>query len=274
MKKRRFIIPSILIALIGSAAAAVAVTASKNVHAMNNVADEGLYIIGKYYNVTPCEPNEYTDITMNDVMKFHTDKYRIENLGNLSVMTTNMGAMQMISFMITPFEKKMPLCTFDFMYIMGTRKSYAEFYDLVPDASTDEYKDILDALREVQSKYADIEEIPASENWYDNYLNVFMHKKLTRKNDDTNLQLFSDTLTAYLEASVSVPVNSAEDTASQLEIIESYSNGLIENGGISTDFFKKNLGEDTTRDFFNKTFFGTDDYRVTTERIDPVVTDK
>ena len=37
--------------------------------------------------------------------------------------------------------------------------------------------------------------------------------------------------------------------------------GLIDKGGVSTDVFKKELGEAKTRDFFNKVFFGTELYR-------------
>ena len=48
----------------------------------------------------------------------------------------------------------------------------------------------------------------------------------------------------------------------QLSVIEEHSNNLIEKGGVSTNVFKEELGEETTRDFFNKTkntlpsFFG------------------
>ena len=36
-----------------------------------------------------------------------------------------------------------------------------------------------------------------------------------------------------------------------------YTDGLIEKGGISTDVFKSALGDDVTKDFFDKVFFGT-----------------
>ena len=53
-----------------------------------------------------------------------------------------------------------------------------------------------------------------------------------------------------------------DEITAQINVIKTYSDGLIKNGGVSTDFFKKNLGEDTTRDFFDKAFFGTDIYRI------------
>ena len=36
-----------------------------------------------------------------------------------------------------------------------------------------------------------------------------------------------------------------------------YTDGLIEKGGISTDVFKKDLGEEETKKFFDSVFFGT-----------------
>lgn len=265
LKKSKLIIPSIIIALIGSAATALTINAANNTKAMNAAITDGMNILTEYYTVTPCDTNEYTDITMHGIMKFHTDQYKIEGLGNLSVMTTDMGFMQMVSFMITPFEKKVPLCAIDFMYIMNNRKSYVEFYDLVEDASAPEYVNVLDAMRELSSYYVTVDDILMKENWYDDLLTVSMHKSFNKSNDHLNHQLFCDTIRQYAKAAKDLPVNSEEEAAAQLDIIENYSNGLIEKGGISTDFFKKSLGEDTTRNFFNKTFFGTDNYRTETD---------
>ena len=257
--KKRLIIAATIAAIISTVAGAITFNAKTNLKNINANIDNGLSILSEYYTVTPCDKTDYTDMTMKGIMKFHTDQYHINELGNLSVMTANMGFMQMVSFMITPFEKQAPLCTLDFMYIAGNRKSYVEFYDLVPDTTTPQYVTLMTKLREMQVNYNNIEELPSKECWYDNYLNIVMHKQL--KDDEINNQLFSDALRAYVEATKDLNMNTEEEAAAQLAITESYSNGLIENGGVSTDFFKKSLGADTTRDFFNKVFFGTDDYR-------------
>lgn len=260
-KKLFFAVVSVL-TVAGCAAAIGMINASRNIKAMNETVSEGMGILRKYYTVTPYDSNEYSDIKMKGIINFHTDQYRIEGLGNLSVMTTNMGIMQMVSFMITPFEKQMPLCTLDFMYIMGKRKSYVEFYDLVQDTSTESFREILDNLnRNIISKYEKIPELPHSENWYDKYLTIVAHKSLNNKNDELNKQLFCDSLEVYLKASETAIINTSDDMSEQLNVIEKYSNDLIEKGGVSTNVFKEELGEETTRDFFNKVFFGTDKYR-------------
>ena len=45
--------------------------------------------------------------------------------------------------------------------------------------------------------------------------------------------------------------------AEKLEITVAYTDGLIANGGISTDVFKKELGPEETKYFFDNIFFGT-----------------
>ena len=43
----------------------------------------------------------------------------------------------------------------------------------------------------------------------------------------------------------------------KLMITVNYTDGLITNGGISTDVFKKELGDEATKEFFDNIFFGT-----------------
>lgn len=260
-KKPVLIVLGVILALIAAIVIFMAVNASRNKKIIQETIGLGLAEVQEHYTVTPCDAGDFADMTMYGIMKFHTDQYEVEGLGNLSVMTADMGMMQMVSFMITPFEKNVPLCTLDFMYILGNRKSYVEFYDLVGDTQTAEYASVLASLREMQARYADVTELAPTENWYDSYLSVVMHKSLTGKEEARNQSLFCDALSSYLEASDTLAQSSPEDAAAQCSVTEGYSNGLIEKGGVSTDVFKKALGEDTTRDFFNQVFFGTNYYR-------------
>ena len=257
-KKPVLIVLAVIAAIIIGISIFVSVHAARNKKDMQATIDKGLVQVESHYKVTPLDAGEYANITMYGVMKFNTKQYDVEDLGNLSIMTTDMGMMQMVSFMITPYEKNVPLCTLDYMYILGNRKSYVEFYDLVNDPQSEEYTAVLDALREMQSRYDDITELEATENWYDNYLTVVMHKSLSGKEEQRNQEMFCDALGTYLDVSAGLDKSSPEDAAAQLAITEAYSNGLIEKGGVSTDVFKKALGEETTRDFFDKVFFGTD----------------
>ena len=251
------IILLVILLLIAAIAALICYHSARNTKEMHAVIAGGLETVGEFEKVTPLDAGEFTDIKMNGIMKFHVDQYEVEDFGNLSVMTTNMVFMQMATFTLTPFEKNAPLCTFDYMYIMGNRKSYAEFYDLAADSEREEYTAVIDSLREMSTRYSDLEDVPYEGNWYDDLLSVFLHKKLPAKEEQRNRELFSDALTTYMTAVSALPQNSAEEVAVQVENTKAYSDGLIEKGGVSTDVFKQALGEETTRDFFDTTFFGT-----------------
>lgn len=266
-KKTGWIILLIIVLLIGALVGTCACFSAKNNKLIYELIGDGLDQIAEHYTVTECDPaaqpdkytDEFKDLRFYGLMKFHTDQYEIEGLGNLSVMRANMGFMQMFSFMITPYEKNVPLCTLDFMYIFGNRKSYIEFYDLVGDTETEDYKIVLSQLGGLKELFADVEELSVSEHWYDDLLSVAIHKQL--KDDARNEELFGMSLGMYLNAADLLSESSAEEKATQLANTKAYSDGLIEKGGVSTDVFKKALGEDKTREFFGKVFFGTELYK-------------
>ena len=53
------------------------------------------------------------------------------------------------------------------------------------------------------------------------------------------------------------PILPEEEKNEKKNITLAYTDGLIEKGGISTDVFKKELGPEVTKDFFDRVFFGT-----------------
>jgi len=251
----------LILILILALAAFIAVSAHRNMKIMNETLDQGMETLSSLGKVTPVDAGEYSEIKMYGVMKFHVSQYEIESLGNLSVMTVNMGFMQMASYVITPFEKEMPLLSMDFMYILGNRKAYAEFYDLVPDKSTPEYQAVLAAIRSMEADYADLADIEATSAWYDGLHEIAVHKGGKRADDARIRSLFSDAIRCCMEqANTLEPIADEAEKAEKIALTQEYSDNLVTKGGVSTDVFKKVLGEDTTRDFFNKVFFGTARY--------------
>ena len=66
-----------------------------------------------------------------------------------------------------------------------------------------------------------------------------------------------DSLQAYLSHAKALPMLSNEEKAEKIAITVAYTDGLIEKGGISTDVFKDELGDEETKLFFDNIFFGT-----------------
>lgn len=239
------------------AAASASFKAKKNTAHMNSILEIGLSEISKVYTLTPIDADEFKEITIYGVMKFHVRQYGVENFGNLSVMTVNMGLMQMASFVLTPFKKDAPMLSMDFMYILGNRKTYTEYFNLTSDVSTPEYTEFLDTLSTLTEKYSFLEDIEMKPAWYDDLLTVALHKKAKHRDDNTIQELFRDSVSKYINATCKLEPLSDEKIDEKIKIIQEYADNLITKGGVSTDIFKKELGKEKTKEFFDKVFFGT-----------------
>jgi hypothetical protein len=145
------------------------------------------------------------------------------------------------------------------MYILGNRKIYLEFYDLVENKD-DNYTTLLSELQSTIEKFASLENIEASEAWYDSLLTVTTYKSGKIKDDETFSSLLTDNLQVYLDSAKSFPLLDEIQKSTKKEITVDYTNGLIEKGGIPTNIFKKSLGEENTRNFFDNIFFGSSNY--------------
>lgn len=234
----------------------VSVIAARNVKAMNHCVDAAMETLRSHYTVTPVDPGEYDGLTLYGLMKFDVEQYEIQGIGNLSVMRVNMGVMQMSTFVITPRDRNLPLLSTDYMYILANRTAYMEFYDVVAQKD-DAYNALLADLKTAIGAYSQLEDAAATPAWYAPLLTVTAYKNGGFAEDSQLEQLLVDCLNVYLEHGKALPELSEEERAEKLEITVEYTDGLIEKGGISTDVFKSALGDETTKDFFDRVFFGT-----------------
>ena len=245
-----------ILAVIAALAVMVLIVAVKNTKAMNKAVDEAMAVISERCTVTEEDCGEYSKMTIYGIMKFDVKKYDVEGVGNLSVMKMNAGAMQMISLILNPQEKNMPLVSADFMYILTKRKAYYELYDLT-DTKDKDYEAILDAFRNISGQYDSLEDTSSTPAWFDNLRNATMYKVGKSGDDEALSEMLCDGLEAVLDASADFPALTPEQQKTKNEITKDYTDGLISKGGISTDMFKASLGEEVTRDFFSKVLFGT-----------------
>ena len=245
-----------LLALILVVVIAVAVIAGGNVKAMDSCVEAVLAELDKEYTVTELDPGEYKQMTIYGIMKFRVQQYDIQDIGNLSIMRVNMGVMQMATVVITPQEKNLPLLSADYMYILSNRKAYLEFYDVVAEKD-EQYMGLLDSLKEVHKDYEHLEDITTSPAWYEDLLTVRVYKGADKKADADLQNLLVDSLNVYLTEAKDFPLLTEEQFLEKQTITVEYTDGLIEKGGISTDVFKNSLGDEETKRFFDKVFFGT-----------------
>lgn len=232
----------------------IAVNAPTNVKAMNKSVDTYLAVVGKYYTLTEVDCGEYKDLKLFGIMKFNVKQYDVEGVGNLAVMTTNIGVMQMATVVLTPTERDMPLVSMDYMYMLGNRTAYLEIYDLVLEQD-DDYAALLTELGAVREEYSNIETVTPSEAWYDSLKTEGFYKKGTKADDEALIEMLEKGLDKVMAYGQTLPELNDEEHASKAALQKTYSDGLIDNGGISTDIFVKALGTDDTRKFFDSVLF-------------------
>ncbi len=232
----------------------------KNVKVMNSTIEAALALVGEKHQMTEVNAGEFAEMKAKGIMKFAVRQFDLERAVNLSVMTMNMGIMQMSSIVFTPAGKDLPLMSLDYMYIMGKRKAYLEIYDLVEEKSP-EYLKWLEKYKEAFGKHSNLQDTTVSEAWYKHLLTAVAYK-MGNTRDDAELQaLLLDTVKVYMNQMDSMNHMEEEAAKRKIELVKKYSDRLIDEGGVSTDFFKKSFGGDFTRRFFDRVFFGTDNYR-------------
>lgn len=246
-----------IIALIALVGILIAVNSPANVKAMNKSVEVFLDTVDDYYTLTEVDCGEYKNLKLFGIMKFNVKQYDVEGVGNLAVMTTNIGVMQMATVVLTPTERDMPLISMDYMYMLGNRTAYLEVYDLVLEQD-EEYAALLEQLGAVRADYDSIETVTPSAAWYDSLKTEGFYKKGKKADDDALIEMMHRGLDSVMIYSSALPELDEEAHAHKTVLQKTYSDGLIDNGGISTDIFVKALGTDETRIFFDSVLFKAD----------------
>lgn len=234
----------------------IAIFASKNIKTMNNCINISLDVICKEHKLTKIPEKEYGKIKLNPLMIFDVDHYQIDDIGNLSVMKLNAGIMQMATFVLTPDKKDIPVLSADYIFMLSIRKVYLEIYNLVINNDYT-YKTYINKFKEIKNHFNDIKDMEYPKTWYSDLIGVGTYKQCNSKDDDRIAKMLAENVELMLNMAYKYPILNKEEVKIKQQIITDYSNGLIEKGGVSTNVFKKSLGEETTKVFFDKVFFGT-----------------
>ena len=184
-------------------------------------------------------------------MKFQIRRFTAEGLGSVSVMTAAgfFGLMKMDTLIITPTEKDMPLYSYDRVLAMGNDTMIFELYDTLL-GDTD-----LSGLEKVKASYKDLPEHDLGEHWYDS---IKLAVSLSKKGKKAHRAAFDQCTLEYLEAYLAAAKTASGcDAEAKREKASVYVEGLLKNGGPSTDVFKKGIGEEKTGELFRKVLFAT-----------------
>ena len=227
---------------------------SANVKAMNKSVQVFCDTVNQYFPLSVTDCGKYSRLTLFKLMRFKVKQYHAEGIGNLAVMTVNMGLMQMATVVLTPAERDLPLVSMDYMYVLGNRTAYLEFFDLVL-AKDEKYAGLLQELKGIYRRYDHLETVTPTAAWYDSLKTIGFYKKGKKADDEALIEMMRKGLEAVMKYGQKLPELDAAAHKEKAALQKTYSNGLIENGGVSTDIFVKAMGADGTRTFFDSVLF-------------------
>ena len=216
------------------------------------MTSEILDLIIASFPLTEREAGEYAESTLNG-MPVKTRAFYADGLGNVSLMVAGMpGIMEMITLVVNPFERDMPLFSYDRIQAGGKDQLFLELYDTGLGHAPDTSK-----LAGIAAEYAELTDMPLASAWYDD---ILYKESIVKAGPDSLTPTFDEItvkyLGEYLRLCGEAPVC---DCGEKKKAAAKYTEGLLEHGGTSTDVFMKAKGRDFTEGLFRNVLFGTGD---------------
>ncbi len=206
--------------------------------------------IGQKFPLTELDVGDFSTLKANG-MKFTVRAYNAQGLGHVSVMraTGFFGLMKMDTVMIVPREIDLPLYSYDRIYAMGNDTLIVELYDTLI-ASLD-----LSELEAVKTKFSHLSQRDAGVHWYDD---IKLSESISKKGKKRESHELDTLAIEHFNAFLNADAGKVADEDRKRELSTIYVNGLLTQGGPSTDVFKKALGEEKTARLFKTVLFGVE----------------
>lgn len=209
-----------------------------------------LRAITAQYHLNAITTGEYGKMKVSG-MNFDIWAFHAEGLGHVSAMTAKgfFGLMKMDTLIINPTDKDMPLFSYDRVHAMGNDTLIYELYDTILEKAE------LNRVEDVKEQFRHLPDHDLGEHWYDS---IKLAVSLSKKGKKANTADFDNCAMEYLNAFLADAAEAEYcDPAGKKEKASVYVEGLLANGGPSTDVFKKGLGAEKTSELFRKILFGT-----------------
>lgn len=209
-----------------------------------------LEIIGQNFPLEELPCGEYGKMKVSG-MQFTVRRFYARGLGNVSAMVASgfFGLMKMDTLIITPTEKDMPLFSYDRVHAMGNDTLIFELYDTLLGETN------LSALEQVKQEAAYLPDHDLGSHWYDP---IKLPVSLSKKGKKAQTPGFDATVVHYLAKFLEAArAAGACEAAPKREKAAVYVEGLLQNGGPSTDVFRKGIGPQKTAELFREILFAT-----------------
>lgn len=212
--------------------------------------DQLLEMINAYYDLREQDTNTYKDAELNGIPLI-IKSYDVVNFGSVSILSSASNVMNLDTLILNPFSKDMPLFSYDRIKAFQTDTLFIELYDTLLDKSMN--KVVNEELNKIKKKYQDINELEHKDNWYDS---IRLDASISKKVERNQSNLFDELTKEYLKTYLSISKNlcSCNEELKKAKAKE-YTDGLLENGGPSTDAFIKAKGKEYTEKLYREVLF-------------------
>lgn len=184
-------------------------------------------------------------------MKFQIEAYDVRNVGRLSYMkgSAMFGLMKMDTIIFTSYEKDVPLLSYDRIRAGKKDTLMFEVYDTCREHK--EYP----GLKKAKEAFDIFTAYPLKKAWYDSIKRKESLSVTTKRKHD-----YEPLIEEYIKTFFDI-VDDSDDISKEekRKLNSEYVDGLLENGGASTDMFVKKIGKEKTSILFRKYLFGTED---------------
>ncbi len=214
-----------------------------------------LPILSRHFTLTPCDTGKYAAFKAGP-LKVSTRRYEAAGLGSVSVLegSAMLGLMKLVTVVINPWQRDIPLFSFDEIGVMKNGTWLVEYYNTVaPGVRLD-----MSALQAVKDSLAAVGEYPMGQHWYDDIrYSCSIAKKDKASQRPAVAQALNKALAAYAAMAAAAPALSGDAVMEKQRRTAAYVDGLLSNGGPSTDAFVKAIGKAETEDLFTGVVFYT-----------------
>ena len=218
--------------------------------------DKAIAAIGARFPLTRRDAGEYAQFKAGP-LSIRLDWYEAAGLGNVSVLHGRAmgGLMKMDTLVVNAIERDVPLFSYDYIAAMGNHTMLVEYYDTMIDDGALDFAGLFAA----KDGIAALPDHDLGAHWYDSIKLAPSFAKKTKKRALPQLNAaFEQTLDAYLALAEALPPLTGEACEAKRAKAAAYVDGLLTNGGPSTDAFVKALGAEKTAAIFRRIVFGTE----------------
>lgn len=174
----------------------------------------------------------------------------------MTMYTENNPHLLMATYTLTPYYKKLPLISSDFIFDGDGGMFLIEIYELVKNREDARFQEWIRKYAERFRDLADMGDIPTEPCFYDPVRPVYVCKKRNPGQDQAGIQNLIDTMKIFIEQEKAGTRLEKADAIEQKKIQRRFVDDLIDQNGVSTRVWVKEHGADYVRRFFHEIFFG------------------